>query len=462
METKERKGILNKILYIIFVLILIVVAASLYQQFENKNFNNFICTEYNLYSSKFERDRDVRYSENNSYKITSEVANDAMFYQEVEVQPNTPYKVTCMVKTQDVKTLKEVSSGGAHISIADTVEKSKSITGTNDWQKLEFIFNSKNRTIVKLGFRLGGYNDNCTGTAWFSDFTIESGYQSQDTNWNFACFIFTNTDVTIEKNGVENEIKLAMTSTDITDMRQNMARFQSSCQTLSKGKMSVNYDCITIQEPITSLSYDDENGYYVAPENIESMIEPYIKNKDYDHIFVCLRLGDNEHPEDIPVYDWIGLGGMDYLGIGFSNIRLPNSDKNYTYKYDARVNTFPEEVFIHEFLHSLERNAKEYGFERPALHDYTKFGYREERLVGLKKWYEDYMNQTIKTNSGYVGLDEQIYQLKPNHEDDFTYSYQLDEFRESNSVIEKIRQVITKAFNNITMIIDKKEGNNIS
>ena len=31
---------------------------------------------------------------------------------------------------------------------------------------------------------------------------------------------------------------------------------------------------------------------------------------------------------------------MDYYGIGYSNIRLPNSSKSYMYKYDSRVNTF--------------------------------------------------------------------------------------------------------------------------
>lgn len=462
MEMHEKNSVRNRILYIALVLILTVVAVKLYYRFEQRNFNDFVRTEYNLYTSEFKRDAEVTYSKKDSYRITSNTENDAMFYKEIAVTPYTPYKVTCMVKTQNVTTGKEVSSAGAHICIADTVERSKSITGTQDWQKLEFIFNSKNRTSVKVGFRLGGYNDNCTGTAWFSDFTIESGYQKEDTNWNFACFVFTNTDVTIEKDGVKREIKLAMNATDIADMRQNMARFKSSCEELSGGKINVNYDMITIQEPITSLAYDNENGYYVEPENVEDKMEPYLKAKNYDHIFVCLRLGDNEHQEDIPVYDWIGLGGMDYLGIGFSNIRLPNSSKSYTYKYDARINTFPEEVFIHEFLHSLERNAKECGLETPELHDYKKFGYDEDRLNGLKDWYQDYMRCHIKTSSGYVGLDSKIYSIKPNHEEDFTYSYQMNEFKEPSNILEKLKQVVTKAFDNVKIMTTKKEGNGIS
>ncbi len=250
-----------------------------------------------------------------------------------------------------------------------------------------------------------------------------------------------------------------MSLEDIGQMRQNMSRFKNSCEELSNKKIQISYDFITIQEPIKTLSYDEENGYHVAPENVKSIIEPYLEKKNYDHIFVCVRLGDDMHKNDIPVYDWIGLGGMDYLGIGFSNIRLPNSDKSYTYKYDARINTFPEEVFIHEFLHSLERNAEEYGYERPKLHDYAKYGYKDESLTGLKDWYRDYMNCRIKTSSGYIGLQSEIYRLKPNNNENFKFSYKLNEFTEPQNIIEEIKMIITKAINNVEILTTKKAEN---
>ena len=75
---------------------------------------------------------------------------------------------------------------------------------------------------------------------------------------------------------------------------------------------------------------------------------------------------------------------MDLYGIGYSNIRLPNNNSSYIYTYDSRINIFPEEVFVHEFLHSLERNLKERGYDIPELHDNEKYGYKEERLIGLK------------------------------------------------------------------------------
>lgn len=132
---------------------------------------------------------------------------------------------------------------------------------------------------------------------------------------------------------------------------------------------------------------------------------------------------------------------MDYYGIGFSNIRLPNNSKSYIYKYNTKINAFPEEVFLHEFLHSLERNAKEYGYERPELHDYEKYGYKNEAVIGQKKWYIDYMNKTIKTQSGYIGLPKEIYNLKPAKNSNFTYSYVLEQFKEPENFIEEIKGI---------------------
>ena len=165
------------------------------------------------------------------------------------------------------------------------------------------IFNSKNREEVDIGFRLGGYQGQCTGTAWFSDFTLEEGATNQSNNWKFACFIFQNTDVVL--NG--NEVKLSMTDDDISDIRSTIKRFQSSVRTLSENKMTADYDAYIVNEPIKKLSYDEEFGYYVAAEDIENSIKDSIKENEYDHIFVIIRLGNDEHKDDIQINDWIGL-----------------------------------------------------------------------------------------------------------------------------------------------------------
>lgn len=155
---------------------------------------------------------------------------------------------------------------------------------------------------------------------------------------------------------------------------------------------------------------------------------------------------------------------MDYYGIGYSNIRLPNSSKSYVYKYDTRINIFPEEVFLHEFLHSLERTSEEYGYNIPALHDYEKYGYKNQNLIGLKDWYKDYMNKNIKTSNGYIGLPEQVYTLKPAKNLDFKNSYKIEEFYEPQNLLEDFKQLFKNVVNNIKnikKIFDNKTGQNI-
>lgn len=288
MKTKDNYKIKgkNKIINIITLIILIVALYYAYKFYKNNNFNEFIRSEMNLYQSEFNRDSNIKYSKSSSYKINSEVYNDAIFYKTIKVQKNIPYKVTCMVKTKDVLPEIDNSSIGAQISIVGTTEKSIAITGTNEWQKLELIFNSKNREEVKIGFRLGGYLGNCKGTAWFSDFNIESGIESKNSEWKFACFIFENTDVIVEG----NQVKLTMTNNDIIDITDTLRRFQKTCKELSNNKMSAILDTYRVSKPITKLTYDKDYGYYVAPEDVEEIIKNTISNNDYDHIFIILRL----------------------------------------------------------------------------------------------------------------------------------------------------------------------------
>lgn len=144
---------------------------------------------------------------------------------------------------------------------------------------------------------------------------------------------------------------------------------------------------------------------------------------------------------------------MDYYGIGYSNIRLPNDSRSYIYKYDSRVNTFSEEVFLHEFLHSLERNAQEYGYERPELHDYEKYGYENELLEGQKQWYTDYMNKEIQTTSGNIGLPPEVFSLKPAKNSDFNYSYEIeDTFKQPENIIEEIIEIFSNIGRKIQLV----------
>ena len=139
---------------------------------------------------------------------------------------------------------------------------------------------------------------------------------------------------------------------------------------------------------------------------------------------------------------------MKYKQIGFSNIRLPDDRNSNIYKYSSN-NTFPQEVFLHEFLHTLERNEKENGNDIVALHDYSVFGYEVEPVEGLKDWYVDYMQNTIDGGTA-KGLTSFAFASKPIHESNFEYSIELLDLREPQNLIEEIITIIDRIKNLFT------------
>ena len=127
--------------------------------------------------------------------------------------------------------------------------------------------------------------------------------------------------------------------------------------------------------------------------------------------------------------------------IGFSDIRLPDSNGySYLYTYNPSIMSFPQEVFVHEFLHSLERDMNENGYTIPALHDYEKHGYTTQPQIGLKNWYRDYMTQKIydKSTNKYIGLYPEVYLMKPPHESEFQFPLEVSFNKEPNNIFKDI------------------------
>ena len=299
----QKKRWIGRIFSLIVSIVIIIIGYTIYQ---NYNFNEYIKAESTRGLSNFTRDAEVTYVDNvKSYKIENTDYNNAVFYKTIQVEPNKPYKVSCMIKTQNVETKNAYTDAGAHIGILGTTEKSSNVIGTSDWTKVEFLFNSKNRTEVTIQFGLGGYADECKGTSWFSDFSLEMGVADTSREWNFLCLLLQETDVNI--NGTE--LNFQLTTTDIEDMSLCMQRFASSLAEMSNYKMTVNYDMIQINTPITHLAHDEVNGYYLAPTDIEEVLKEYVEQGKYDHIFVCFRTGDLNEKIQEEANDWIGLRG---------------------------------------------------------------------------------------------------------------------------------------------------------
>ena len=298
---KNKESTSSRVFSFIMLIVLLFAIYKLFGIYKENYFNGFVKAEAILGISKFKRDSTVKYSNEKSYRIISNTQNNAAFYKEIKVEPNTFYRLSCMVKTKEVVPADVNTDGGANIFIVNAPEISKSITGTNDWQEIELLFDSQNRSTIQIGFRLGGNSGTAQGTAWFSNFKLEKGVKNEDSNWKIGCFIIKNLDVSI--NG--EKYAYTMSTSDIQSVKSNMQRLKTSCKSMSKGKMTIEYDISEIEEPVTTISHSDEHGYYIDPYDVSYLIEDKVIENEYDYIFIALRMGNEQ--KQIPVNDWIGL-----------------------------------------------------------------------------------------------------------------------------------------------------------
>jgi hypothetical protein len=129
---------------------------------------------------------------------------------------------------------------------------------------------------------------------------------------------------------------------------------------------------------------------------------------------------------------------MSYENIGFANIRLPQANKSYIYQYRSGVNEFPEEVFVHEFLHTLERLAEENSFNYMALHSNEQYGYKTQRKIGLKDWYKAYLNNGVSSSA--TSLANEVLFMQAPLEGDFENSSIVDFVNEPTNHFEEVVQ----------------------
>ena len=428
------KKVISRIFSLIILIGLITALVYVYNKYY---FNDFIKANENKGETSYYRDSSQKYNGQKSYCIENKDYNDALFFKKISVKKDTPYRITCMVKTENVESDKPETSG-ACISIMGTADQTIPIQGTTDWQKVTLLVDSKEQDTLDISFRLGGYDGYSKGKAWFSDIHVEEGVKDETSDWNVVCFLIDNIDVNVEG----KQYTYSLTQEDKDLLKDNLKRFANTVESFSNNAMTVSYQTVEIKEPLTSLSYDQENYYYVAAKDVKPLIDDYVQKNEYDHIFIGIRMGDTL--SSIPVNEWIGLGSMRYDSIGFSNIRMPNDLRNSTmYKYNIKNDTFPEEVFVHEFLHSLERNLTEKGYTFPALHDNEKFGYENQNKTGLKEWYRDYMRCNIDSNAGKTGLDQIVYKTKPIQLSDFKYAQEIKFENVPHNIIDIVSQIIS-------------------
>lgn len=106
----------------------------------------------------------------NSLKIENKEKNDARVYQTIYVDELTTYKISVMIKTENVD-----GGAGANISAYDCHGTSDGVFGTSDgWVRhTVYIETLEDQTSLDLSLGLGGFGSMSSGTAFFDDVKVE-------------------------------------------------------------------------------------------------------------------------------------------------------------------------------------------------------------------------------------------------------------------------------------------------
>lgn len=121
----------------------------------------------------FSLDSTQAISGSRSVKIETTVPNDARWIQTVSVLPNTDYRLTGWIKTENVARTGESVDAGANLCLYGTYTRSEGLYGTNDWTHISMLFNTGSNTEITVAARLGYWSGTTTGVAWFDDLQLE-------------------------------------------------------------------------------------------------------------------------------------------------------------------------------------------------------------------------------------------------------------------------------------------------
>jgi len=117
----------------------------------------------------FEVDSTVAHSGKNSVKISSTEGADASWMTVVPLKPFSKYRLSGWIKTEN---LEPGTSRGALINFHGTDIRTNSVSGTQDWTRVEVVFDSEANDGLSLSCLFGGWGK-AKGTAWFDDLRLE-------------------------------------------------------------------------------------------------------------------------------------------------------------------------------------------------------------------------------------------------------------------------------------------------
>ncbi len=114
--------------------------------------------------------RGVSHSGERSLRIRSDSGADTSWHTDVEVDPQTRYRLSAWIKTKGIEAVK--GGMGALLNVHGMGKTTTDVVrGTKGWTRVTVRFNSRKREKISINCLYGGWGQ-ATGTAWYDDVEV--------------------------------------------------------------------------------------------------------------------------------------------------------------------------------------------------------------------------------------------------------------------------------------------------
>ncbi|HSH21613.1 MAG TPA: hypothetical protein VK992_03220 [Candidatus Caenarcaniphilales bacterium] len=238
-----------------------------------------------------------------------------------------------------------------------------------------------------------------TGTTGSGDGSTSTGETSPKVTWNTLVLVYRETDVTFTRPDGSSYRLRARMSDYMYDLGLNaVRRTVGSVKNWSGSMANLDMQIVDVPHPLTAVD-PLGSGYWVSPRAVRPDLDTYAPAGRFDSIIVLFQPKDADGVA-IPIPGW-GLtvpNGPWANGAGFSSVKAPLENWWWT------DTPYPEEVFIHEWMHQVLFYHLNTGETDVDLHAAENYGYT--KVSGTwKAWLADVMQGRVQDGGRYLGME---------------------------------------------------------
>ena len=190
------------------------------------------------------------------------------------------------------------------------------------------------------------------------------------------------------------DLDFRMNLSDREYLKAVALNFEKSVECITEHNLDITVNLHFIEDAFPLTLYDGEDWFYLAQETVQSVIDNYMDECDYDTVFTTIQ---TEGEENRTRNAFKSCYGAHYAILGLCMAGLSAPMPYSTFKLDRpRYGTFPladpEEpslyataVAVHEWMHQLEYLGTLLDIEYPPTHSYMG----PEKYPGYMKYEAD-------------------------------------------------------------------------